>query len=939
METKFGERGKLEIFNSTVRCFLGKKEKFKSSEEIWRELKDKEKTKMFDTYIFESEHYKICNPIPEKNISIITSNGKKYKSTIYFLDDIKNIIKGFKMTNPCYLLEGRYTALTCENDYIEFLFENNSNEIKDVEKETIDYTELEDSYKSFNIIDTNILGNINKNIHLYSKIYNIGKEKYYITNSRALLNIKLNKFFASEKRDEINDVIYGIFGNYASGKSFFLIYYNYISNFPSLYLNLKGLKNAFKTKGFSNLLNNELIILFKKLNKTYDDYKNFIESFFPYGDRKFYELILLIIEKIKKEKAVIIFDQYQEEIFIGENFIKEIKKILFSESSKIKVIISSSMNDGSIREAYLNIILNNIESKNEKEKKEKKEKEDNGVKEKEEKEKEKIQKEEIENQEKEEEKVQKREKVENDNKTNNYIPYHFLERLVDIEEIKKNIKNINKQDDKVFNDNLQIFSFLPLYYDLCKQNIDNLEEFNEKTKKRIEEKILNINKNEKFNLTFFDNIRKMIDNEITKDDLQFYSKYIPFKYFYIEKNSTNLILRTHFQLVKDVWNTIIMNNTVDLFDGEIKYDGNVIGSLLELNLIINIKNKVIPLDVDNFVKVDTIANFGCIIESDTDNYQNKNIFITQNNQNGPSFDMAYIKGKNLNSPKLIFIQVKKSFSDNKVTKEGTKIIFEEKQNNFMNIFGFIPERKDINLVYITLFNNQIQQAILEHDYFKNHPNKKVSDLGNDINSTVYSVNRLHNFCKAGSILLYYYDPKSHLFYLKNENKFNNSELDLLKDIKNELNYDFNVNYLSVEYENNKMNIPSINLQYQTYLKNKRKRSFSFEIDGFDFEIVFKFAETYFKNVKIINYIDLHKSHTDCQYYNLSKNEAIICLKMNAKNKYEVASFIYNEYFIKVEKNNLIKPINKGLDRDNDYLVGISFDSINEQLKKFFLISK
>ena len=43
-----------------------------------------------------------------------------------------------------------------------------------------------------------------------------------------------------------------------------------------------------------------------------------------------------------------------------------------------------------------------------------------------------------------------------------------------------------------------------------------------------------------------------------------------------------------------------MKQTVNLFDGEIRYDGNVIGSLMELNLIINIKNKNIPLDIDSF---------------------------------------------------------------------------------------------------------------------------------------------------------------------------------------------------------------------------------------------------------------------------------------------------------------------------------------------------
>ena len=160
-------------------------------------------------------------------------------------------------------------------------------------------------------------------------------------------------------------------------------------------------------------------------------------------------------------------------------------------------------------------------------------------------------------------------------------------------------------------------------------------------------------------MEYLDEIRKMINNETTKEKLKSYSQYIPFKYFYIEKINKKFYLRIHFPLVKEIWNNIIMKGTVELFDGEITYNGNVIGSLLELNLIINIKDKKIALDIDSFCEVDTISEFGNLIEKDTDNFSNKNIFITQKNQNGPHFDIAYLHGKNTDSPKLAFIQVKK----------------------------------------------------------------------------------------------------------------------------------------------------------------------------------------------------------------------------------------------------------------------------------------
>ena len=161
---------------------------------------------------------------------------------------------------------------------------------------------------------------------------------------------------------------------------------------------------------------------------------------------------------------------------------------------------------------------------------------------------------------------------------------------------------------------------------------------------------------------------------------------------------------------------IIMKQTVDLFDGEIKYNGNVIGSLMELNLIINIKDKTIPLNIDSYCKVDEISEFKEIIESDTKQFENKNIFITQNKQNGAHFDLAYFQGKNTNSKKLVYIQVKKSLSTNKVNTEQTKEIFREKTQNFLELFGVKPD--EFNLVYTALFHDIIKESFSIHVIYK-----------------------------------------------------------------------------------------------------------------------------------------------------------------------------------------------------------------------------
>ena len=888
-------RGMIEINNSTVKCYLGKESNVKSSEEIYNELKDEE-NKQNETYILGGEVYNIIYPISAKIISIITSEGKKLKSTIYFTDDIKNIIAGLKMKNPCFLEKNGYKAFLTDNDYNIFLFDKNMSEIKDVQKEEFSYKTLETNYnqyfKEFQNRESTKLEKINRNLDLYTKIENIKQEDYFITSARSLQFFKLNKFFDNKKRKGITDVIYGMFGNYASGKSFFLMYYNYKAEHPTTYLNLKALKNASQTKGFADLFNNELMILFFKLKKNYEDYKKFIEKISPYDGKELNTLIISIIKELKEEDAIIILDQYQEKIFENNNFIRQLKEILFEKESKIKIIISSSMNDSPIKEAYLNIITekNNLEQENEK----------------------------------------------LINKTNDYIPYHFIEKLVEDEQIKKYITKIKKQDDEEFNSALRLFNYLPLYYNLCKQPKIDIKNFIEETKERIRKKIEKLNNNN-LNLIYMDEIRKMIDNEITIDKLNFYRLYIPFKYFYVEKINKIMILRTHFPLVQEVWNDIIMKETIELFDGEIEYNGNVIGSFLELNIISNIKKKNISLEIDSFIKVDTINNFGELIEKDTENFTNKNIFVTQKNQNGPNFDIAYIKGKNMDTQKLVYIQVKKSYSNNRVDKEKMHKIFEEKKKNFENILGFIP--KELNLVYISLINTKIKKAILEHDIAKRDKFIKVSSLGDDINSIVYSVNQLNNFCLQNGIQIYYYEPKTHKFFIKENNNFQEFQLDLFRKNENEINVVFSHSYVLDNLVVNSKECDAINANYGDFLKKKRKdkeKKFFYKINNVDFGIIFDFAKEYFNNVTIKNFIDLQKVHLDCKFQNLSNKTAIICLKKSDeyKNKFKVCSFIYNYHFIDVVNETLIEKQNKIFDRDNDVLVIIKFETITESLRIF-----
>lgn len=145
---------------------------------------------------------------------------------------------------------------------------------------------------------------------------------------------------------------------------------------------------------------------------------------------------------------MIILDQYKEELFSNQNFIKKVKKILFNSESNIKVIISSSMDNGSIAKEYLKILLD--------------------------------------------ERIKREENDKEENKTNDYIPYNFVKKLVDESKIKQYILDNNKQNDKLFNDTLKLFSYLPLYFNLCMKYNENLDNFVKETKKKIKKKYQNL---------------------------------------------------------------------------------------------------------------------------------------------------------------------------------------------------------------------------------------------------------------------------------------------------------------------------------------------------------------------------------------------------------------------------------------------------------------
>ena len=143
--------------------------------------------------------------------------------------------------------------------------------------------------------------------------------------------------------------------------------------------------------------------------------------------------------------------------------------------------------------------------------------------------------------------------------------------------------------------------------------------------------------------------------------------------------------------------------------------------------------------------------------------------------------MGYINGKEINKPKFAYIQVKKGHSNNKINLSNAKKRFNEVKSKFQILFNL--EIEDCNLVYISIVNDKIKKALDTHNnYYKNDKNKKIDELGKEINSIVYSINSLENFCLENSLLLYYFNHNNDNFFFKdNNNGLTLVDLDLFKN--------------------------------------------------------------------------------------------------------------------------------------------------------------
>ena len=870
--SKSYSKKRIRIIQKTITCFIGSEDNLKKSEDFAKQIIE-EKTP-FNILGGKKDGYKFYFPLKGKSIHIIDSKGIEYDSTIYFIEDIKNIISGLELKNPQYFSYDQQEYIKLEPKNYDYFILGPETVVKDITYSKINYEELKINYanklKKLENKYPKLLGEINDNLDYYSKV-DLQNELIYYSHERTLLGIKISQFYGST-----TSKIIGLYGNYSCGKSISLITLNHCFNFPTLYLNLKALYKSFDTEGYTIILLNELMNLFIKNKKDFEEYKNFIKAIYENKYDSFDKFIIYIIKYFQEWNVLIFLDQFQNKLFKnGDEFLNNLKASLSSPESitNIKIIFIISLNDKSIREVYKKRIMNHF----------------NGI------------------------------------KNEEDIEYIFIKELV-----KKDSLKLTGIDTK-FKEYLELFNYLPLYYSLLLKNKKNIEEFIKATKDRINNKIqkfLKLNENED-KIIQMNEVRLKIDESIDKEFFIKYCDYIPFKYFYIDEDNSNFILKSYFPLIKEIWIQNIYTKSLNFFDGEIKYPADVIGSILELNFINECKNDTFHLGIDCMVELDSLNDMNFITKKTTNILQNKNILITQKNENAKLFDVGFLKARDITNPEMAYIQIKKSLSNNKVNKYDAYKVFENNKEKFIKIFGVKPE--SCYLIYITLINKDLKKKL----HIICEKNKKADNkytinlnLNKEIIEMIQSINDLDAFCKNNDIILYYFNPNEKIFYTRNDTKFNISELILFhKTISNVTENEIikpmflckkklkENEYLMEKY--NKINLENKSLD-DLYIENSNQ-------DKLYLKVIYDFIKSNCIQGKIRTFIFLEE--IDTIIYENYNNVLILCLKVEYLQKTFIIKDIINRNYIfsfnDYSKKKLIacKEINV---QDYDLLVWVQF---------------
>ena len=737
------------IDNNEITCFINGI----PSKKLFEQLKnDKNKTIHMDK---DNPNLNYINPEqytnPKLMISFdfiiikstfIDSSGNSFKANLYFINDLINILKALKFDSPNYYdKNGNYSKLTEDTYYILFLYGPKAT-VKDIKnkeeegnfiKEIISKNKFKETIKDYNDINFDekvSLLKLNVNIKDFQDKIDLTNEKYENCEIRQQL---LSDIFLFLKQKEVSDIkshLFCFYGPYASGKSTLLMYINTFFKIKSVYLNLKKLKLSFLNSKFWKILFNDFLYLFiKEKNAKEAQYTKFITDFYDANKNQKYLHVIItnLIDILKNDDCFIILDQLNSSV--ESNIYDNLKKYLVSlkpDEIKIKLIICASINDKEMRKIHdSNIFELNIDFFFD-------------------------------------------------------FKYYEINGKIDLSDEKN---KENEKINKIANDK---FNNIFLYKQLIKKNINDTEKFINETKKYIRKNIEKFfESNQIENIIKLEETRNIIGEELYLEKAKEYSNYIPYKYFIIKKNIKTLALPStyhiyyYFPLIQDIFEDIIIENTVRLFSGDIKdIEGKAVGTLLELNFKHYCIKERENLGINSIVKVQRIAQMNeCISSEKIDN--KKKILFIQTIENGPHYDFAYYDGTNDEDKKLCFIQVKKGYTNNKVYPYMLISDYNIIQKNLKKNFNIEPN--SIYLCYIGLINDSLIKILKGEKINIKSINKN--------NKYLKSFVELYNFCNNNKIKIIFYHPLKKSFYKinslgeqkQNSERFENCNLDYFID--------------------------------------------------------------------------------------------------------------------------------------------------------------